>query len=132
MSSLDVAPPAVPITQPAQRTVDPVPYRNYRVYGFLVNDAVLLDYALRSHLGTDEDEMQRNYAIGMAAGCIADDFGIYPFLIAGVWYNGKPRTCVAIASEDFHDHMLQVDKENVEKLKKMFHTQKPPRWFTHV
>ncbi|KAJ7091537.1 hypothetical protein B0H15DRAFT_1021545 [Mycena belliarum] len=131
MSSLDVAPPA-PITPPARRAVAPVPYSNYRVYGYLVNDDVLLEYALKSRLGTDDDKMQRAYAIGRAAAYIAEGFGVYPCLIAGVYYDGKPRTCVAIASEDFHDRMPHVDKENVEKLKKMFNTQRPPIWYTHV
>ncbi|KAJ7019797.1 hypothetical protein C8F04DRAFT_1242438 [Mycena alexandri] len=117
----------------AQTMTTPEPLdRDYRVFGYLLNEEVLLKFALKHHLGTDEDRSQRRWAISRAAEEALDFHHIYPYIVAGVMINGKVRTCAAIASEDWDDHMPMPPKETIEKLKKMVKTTKEPRWFIHA
>ncbi|KAJ7491883.1 hypothetical protein FB451DRAFT_510716 [Mycena latifolia] len=124
--------PAAEVAPPAKRKVAPVPFKNYRVYGFLVNDDAFLEYALKHRLGNDKNEFEKATAIGNALSLVVRTQGIYPYLIAGVYYDNEVRTCVAIASEELQDRMPTAQKETIEKLQDMFNTKRSPRWYTHV
>ncbi|KAJ7117727.1 hypothetical protein C8R44DRAFT_791341 [Mycena epipterygia] len=108
------------------------PDGDYRVLGFLLNEDTLLKFALERRLGTDEDDWQRGCAIHRAAEKILDQQKIYPYIVAGVMVKGEVKTCAAIASEDYDDHMPMPPRETIEKLKKMMSTDKEPRWFLHA
>ncbi|KAJ7180844.1 hypothetical protein C8R46DRAFT_1345071 [Mycena filopes] len=104
----------------------------YRVFGFVLNEEFLVQYALEHRLGTVEDQWQRAWAIGRAAEKLLRLHDVYPCLVAGVEVNGKVKTCAAIASEDAGDNMSMPPKETIEKLKGMFKTTKEPRWYLHI
>ncbi|KAJ7180843.1 hypothetical protein C8R46DRAFT_1345070 [Mycena filopes] len=112
--------------------VRPESANDYRVYGFVVHDDVLLKYALRNKLGTDEDEWQKCCAIGNALDKLLRVNKIDPYLVAGVMVDGDVRTCAAIASEDWHDRMPMPPQETIDKLKKMMGTDQDPRWYVHA
>ncbi|KAJ7140297.1 hypothetical protein C8R43DRAFT_1109610 [Mycena crocata] len=103
----------------------------YRVYGFLLNEDYLLKVALKSNLGTDEDDWQKTCSRGRAAEEILSSHQIYPYIVAGVMVKGNVRMCAAVASEYYKDRMPMPLRETIEKLKKMMKTDKEPRWYVH-
>jgi hypothetical protein len=105
---------------------------DYRVFGFLLNDKFLLDYALKQKLGTDKDEWQKSWVIGAAAEDILRRYKIAPCIIAGVLANGDVRTCVAIASEDPDDELPMPPVEITSKLQKLLQTKEELRWYRHA
>ncbi|KAJ6514946.1 hypothetical protein C8R47DRAFT_1190192 [Mycena vitilis] len=104
----------------------------YRVYGFVLNEEYLLEYALENGLGTDKDEWAKECAISQAADVILAMHKVSPALVAGVVVKGKIRTCAAIASEYNNDRMPMPPKATIEKLKLMIATEQEPRWYRHI
>ncbi|KAJ7140236.1 hypothetical protein C8R43DRAFT_1238550 [Mycena crocata] len=99
----------------------------YRVFGYILNDDALLEIALKNNLGTTEDVWQKTWAITRAAERILGQNRIEPHIVAGVVIQGEVRTCAAIASENFEDHLPMPPRATIEKLKKALATDKEPQ-----
>ncbi|KAJ7152227.1 hypothetical protein C8R43DRAFT_1127306 [Mycena crocata] len=105
---------------------------DYQVYGYLLPEKALNNIALQLELRltTPEDRMSSFYS---AAEQLVGSIKIYPFTIAGVVVNKRMRMCAAIASEEEMDRLpMPPASETIDKLKKLLHTQRDPKWYAHA
>ncbi|KAJ6514931.1 hypothetical protein C8R47DRAFT_1313332 [Mycena vitilis] len=92
---------------------------DYRVYGYVLNEDILLKYALKHGLCTEaeaKDDWHKGNAIAAAANIILAQY----------------RVCGVVASELEDDHMPMPRKASIEKLKAILQAKTDPRWFLHV
>ncbi|KAJ7656246.1 hypothetical protein DFH06DRAFT_1328549 [Mycena polygramma] len=81
---------------------------DYRVYGYVLNEDALLEYALKHRLCTDadvNDDWHKGNAIAAAANLLLAEYNDSDTLVAGVLVKGKVRVCGLVASELEDDHM---------------------------
>ncbi|KII88065.1 hypothetical protein PLICRDRAFT_42645 [Plicaturopsis crispa FD-325 SS-3] len=104
--------------------------------GYLLNNDWLIRRGLRKGLGTHTDtEAARHILLNTATidvmSCAKIPFG--RCRIRAVYHDGAVYACIAIACNDPMEGMPVVPlEEDLEKLKRVLRTQRPPHWFPYA
>ncbi|KAG6882322.1 hypothetical protein C0993_011079, partial [Termitomyces sp. T159_Od127] len=104
-----------------------------KVWGYLINDAALLQYGLQENLGTaDTPTTQENtiYRAGIDLSHSARASGHVKFTSATT-ARGSSETCFALArvTDDPQECFGKPPRELIDRLKEVLKTDKEPRWY---
>jgi hypothetical protein len=104
-----------------------------KVCGYVINEEALLLNGLKRGLGTVEDERHQADTILQSAMDIMARGGVLLHArFVGVLIKGKVHRCIALACNDPFDPLPMADRESIEMLKKVLHTDREPRWYTYA